>query len=97
MGRRFRRFSLRRAVMDFLTAKAPSRLTARLHIFTRVLGAALFLIIAMNLGQVGLGFHSNGETIPTLHIPLYAVPFVFALCSLGECLVPAVVAQPAHR
>jgi TRAP-type C4-dicarboxylate transport system permease small subunit len=77
-------------VMDFLNAKAPSTLIALLHIFTRVLGVALFLIIAINLGQVGLDFQSNGETTPTLHIPLYPIPFVLAFCSLVECLVLAV-------
>lgn len=58
-----------------------------LQIITRIMGFLLFLIVGVNLIDMGTTLTQTRESTLTLVIPLY--PFVYALgiCCFAECLV----------
>jgi TRAP-type C4-dicarboxylate transport system permease small subunit len=73
--------------MDFLTGKL-TRVPARiLKAITRLLGIAIFSIIAWNLWLMGNDFRASQEVSLTLQVPLHYVPYGVAVCCVVECLV----------
>jgi len=74
-------------IMDFLTGKLPPAVQRTLHVLTRILAMAIFLIIAWNLFGLGADYRRTGETTPTLLLPLFPVAYGIGVCCLIECLV----------
>jgi len=73
-------------IMDILPGMLSGGWRRLLTVTTRLIGIALFIIIAVNLWSMGHDFRVNGEVTPTLHLPLYPVAWGLAICSLVECL-----------
>lgn len=74
-------------LMDFLTTKLPIALQKVFLVLTRLLGIAIFFIIAWNLWVLGSDYVRTGETTLTLEFPLYPAAYGIAICCFIECVV----------
>ncbi len=84
-------------IMDFLTESLPGRTRTALHVLTRVLAIAFFIIAGWNLCLLGHGYSRVGEVTLTLKLPLYPVFYVVAICCFIECLMLIVDLMPAEE
>lgn len=73
--------------VDTFLLGLPRAGRAIVNILTRLVGAALFAILAWNLVRLGLDLRASGEVSPTLAIRYYPVVFGIA----GACVVQALV------
>lgn len=73
--------------VDMLLDKVEKTRKNVLQIITRIMGFLLFIVIGVNLMDMGTTLTQTHESTLTLMIPLY--PFVYALgvCCFAECLV----------
>jgi TRAP-type C4-dicarboxylate transport system permease small subunit len=84
-------------LMDFLTCRFPKGLQVFLEIATRLLGAALFLLIAWNLWELGEDLRLSGEVSPTLHIPQFPLAYAVAISAFIQSLVLTALALEKTR
>jgi TRAP-type C4-dicarboxylate transport system permease small subunit len=84
-------------IMDFLTESLPGRTRTALHVLTRVLAIAFFIIAGWNLCLLGHGYSKAGEVTLTLKLPLYPIFYVVAFCCFIECLMLIVDLMPAEE
>ena len=73
--------------MEFLIVQIPKQRQNIAHVFTRLLGIALFAVAAYNLFVVGIDLHNSGEVSPTLSFPYYPVAYGLGICCIMLCLV----------
>jgi TRAP-type C4-dicarboxylate transport system permease small subunit len=74
-------------LMDFLTDRLGPVWKKVLHVFTRALAIALFIIIGWNMLAIGNDYWRLGEGSPTLQVPYYPFAYSIAVCCAVECLV----------
>ncbi len=74
-------------LMDFITERLKGLPSRALYWLTRLLGMAIFAVIAWNLYLMGNDLLTKQEVTLTLHLPQYPVAYGIAFCSLVECLV----------
>jgi len=84
-------------IMDFLTESLSGRVRTRLHVFTRILAIAFFIIAGWNLCLLGHGYSKAGEVTLTLKLPLYPIFYVVAFCCFIECLMLIVDLMPSEE
>jgi TRAP-type C4-dicarboxylate transport system permease small subunit len=73
--------------MEFVTEKLPKQNREIAHIFTRIIGIALFAFGAYYLVDVGIVLYGTGEVSPTLQLPIYPFAWGVAICFFMTCLV----------
>ncbi len=73
--------------VDTFLVLAPRRVRMAVHIGTRLVGVALFGLLAWNLVRFGLDLRASGEVSPTLEVRYYPVAFGLA----AACVLQAVV------
>jgi TRAP-type C4-dicarboxylate transport system permease small subunit len=73
--------------MDFLEGKLPAGVDRILHVITRVLGIALFILIGWQVWLLGSDYLRVGEVTLTVHLPQYPVCYGIAICCFIECVV----------
>lgn len=73
--------------VDTFVNMLPGAARATVNIGTRIVGAALFAILAWNLIRLGVDLRASGEVSPTLAIKYYPVVFGLAAASVLEALV----------
>lgn len=74
-------------LMEFLVEKLPQPWTKVFRVVSRLLGIAIFVIIATQLWNLGADFRKVGEVTPTLQLPLYPVAWGISICCFVECTV----------
>jgi len=84
-------------IMDFLTGSLSGPARTVLHVFTRALAIAFFIIAGWNLCLLGHGYSRAGEVTLTLKLPLYPIFFVVAFCCFVECLMLVVELTPSEQ
>jgi TRAP-type C4-dicarboxylate transport system permease small subunit len=80
--------------VDSLISRLPETCRRVLTVTTRLLGMALFSLLAWNLVRVGLDLRAGGEVSPTLELRYYPVAFGLAAACLLQvvvlfCAIPA--------
>jgi len=55
--------------------------------FTRLFGIAFFFLLGWNLLALGTQLYTKEEVSLTLHVPIYPVAYVLAVCAFVECFV----------
>ena len=73
--------------MVFLIEKLPKQSRDIANVFTRLVGIALFAVIAYNLVVVGMDLRGTGEMSPTLQLPFYPVAYGVGICCFMLCLM----------
>jgi len=73
--------------MMFLIEKLPKQSRDIANVFTRLVGIALFAVIAYNLVVVGMDLRGTGEMSPTLQLPFYPVAYGVGICCFMLCLM----------
>jgi C4-dicarboxylate transporter, DctQ subunit len=73
--------------VDFFLQWFSPRGQTILNVATRMLGIALFILIAWNLTLYAKGLYVSGEVTLTRQLPFYPVAFGLAGCCIIECLV----------
>jgi TRAP-type C4-dicarboxylate transport system permease small subunit len=75
--------------VDMLTLALSARSTIRriLLLFTRLIGFAIFALLAWALYLKGNDLYNTHEVSLTLQLPMYPVAYGLSFCSLVECLV----------
>jgi len=74
-------------IMDFLTDRLSGTARTALHMLTRLVAIAFFVIAAWNLCRLGSDYSKAGEFTLTLKLPLYPIPYGIAFCCFVECLI----------
>lgn len=74
-------------LMDFLTSRFSTPLRRAVEVLTRLLGVALFFILAVNLWALADDLRTAGEVSPTLQLPQYPVAYALAMSLFVQCLV----------
>jgi TRAP-type C4-dicarboxylate transport system permease small subunit len=70
-----------------IVQKLPRARRKVLHIFTRSLSIALFLMIGWNLWEMGTDLLNSGEVSPTLQMPFYPIVYAIGISCFLQCLV----------
>jgi TRAP-type C4-dicarboxylate transport system permease small subunit len=73
--------------VDFLVEKRSDAVRKIFFVSTRILGIAIFALLAWNLFLKAGHLHKSGEVSMTLHIPYYPAAYSLAFCFAAECLV----------
>ena len=73
--------------VDILEGVFPAKAEKALHIFTRLLGLGIFVLLAWALFLKGNDLYQTGEVSLTLRVPYYPVAYGLSFCCLAECLV----------
>jgi TRAP-type C4-dicarboxylate transport system permease small subunit len=76
-------------LMDFLTGQLPRWANMILLPITRLLGIAIFAIIAYNLYKMGNDLRVSGDTTPLRELPLFPLAYAIGLACAVQCLVLA--------
>jgi len=84
-------------IMDFLTESLSGPARTALHVLTRVLAIAFFIIAGWNLCLLGQSYSRAGEVTLTLKLPLYPIFYVVAFCCFIECLMLIVDLMPSEE
>jgi len=74
-------------LMGFLTGRLPRWVQNALHVLTRLLAIATFVIIGWNVWMLGEDYRRVGEVTLTIQLPMYPVAYGIAVCCFVECLV----------
>lgn len=72
--------------VDMLTGRLPATGTKVVNLCTGILSIGLFCLLAFGSIVKGWEFAVKGEVSQTIHLPLFAVIFVFSGCCLVQCL-----------
>lgn len=73
--------------VDFFYQKFSKLAQDLLNTFTRLLGIALFGVVAWNLMFMGRDMYRSGEVSLTLQLPFYPVAYGIAFALFIQCLV----------
>lgn len=73
--------------MEFVVDKLPVQSRDIANILTRIIGIALFAVVAYNLVDVGIVLYDTGKVSPTLQLPVYPFAWAVAACCCIICLV----------
>ncbi len=73
--------------VEFLVEKRSAAVRIGFFIFTRLLGIALFALLAWNLFLKGNHLYKSGDVSQTLYVPYYPVAYALSLVCLVECFV----------
>ncbi|MCX5815642.1 MAG: TRAP transporter small permease [Proteobacteria bacterium] len=73
--------------VDFLIENRAETIKKAFLVFTRLLGIALFALLAWNLFLKANHLYKAGDVSLTLQIPYYPAAYGLAFCSLIECFV----------
>ncbi|HTY21839.1 MAG TPA: TRAP transporter small permease [Desulfomonilaceae bacterium] len=84
-------------IMDFLTGSLSGPARTALHVLTRLLAIAFFIVAGWNLCLLGHSYGRAGEVTLTLKLPLYPIFYVVAFCCFVECLMLVVELTPSER
>ena len=84
-------------MMDFLTESLSRPVRTVLHVLTRLLAIAFFIIAGWNLCVLAQGYSKAGEVTLTLKLPLYPVFYVVAFCCFVECLMLVAELTPSEE
>jgi TRAP-type C4-dicarboxylate transport system permease small subunit len=74
-------------LMDFLTNRLPAAAARACSALSRLIGVALFGLLAWNLFAMGGDLRRTGDVTPLLHLPHFALAWGIAAACLVECLV----------
>ena len=73
--------------VDSFQSRLPRPVWAALHIATRLLVVALFLLTGWNLVKYAIDLLRSGEVTPTLRMPFYPVVIAVGVSCFVQCLV----------
>ncbi len=73
--------------VDMMLVKMQKRRQQALQFITRVIGFLLFIIIGVNLFDMGTTLIKTGESTLTLVLPLYPIAYLLAFCCFAEALI----------
>jgi TRAP-type C4-dicarboxylate transport system permease small subunit len=73
--------------VDMMLVKMQKRRQQALQFITRVIGFLLFIIIGVNLFDMGTTLIKTGESTLTLVLPLYPIAYLLALCCFAEAVI----------
>jgi TRAP-type C4-dicarboxylate transport system permease small subunit len=73
--------------VDFLVEKRSDAVKNAFFICTRIVGIAIFALLAWNLFMKAGHLHKSGEVSMTLRIPYYPAAYSLAFCFFAECLI----------
>ena len=73
--------------VDFLIMKFSKGARKGIHVFTRLLGMGLFVLIGWNRFTMAGDLRRSGEVSPTLHVPFYPVVYAIGVVCLIQALV----------
>ena len=74
-------------VVDIVTSKVSSRAGAMLHVITRLMVIALFLLLGYAFIRMGMDFRAYGQVTPVLGFPYYPVAYAIS----GACFIESLV------
>ena len=74
-------------VVDIVTSRVSSRAGAMLHVITRLMVIALFLLLGYATIRMGIDFRAYGQVTPVLGFPYYPVAYIIS----GACFVESLV------
>lgn len=73
--------------VDMLLDKVEKTRKNVLQIITRIMGFLLFIVIGINLIDMGTTLIKTGESTLTLVLPLYPIAYLLGICCFAESLV----------
>jgi len=73
--------------VDLLTQMLHSQQRDVVLVFTKLIGAGIFALLAWALFLKGTDLYKMKEVSLTLHVPYYPVAYGLSFCSLIECFV----------
>lgn len=73
--------------VDMLLVKMGRRRRQMFQVITRMIGFLLFIIIGINLFDMGTTLIKTKESTLTLVLPLYPIAYLLAFCCFAEALV----------
>ena len=74
-------------IVDIVTLRVSSRTGAVLHVITRLMVIALFLLLGYATIRMGIDFRAYGQVTPVLGFPYYPVAYIIS----GACFVESLV------
>lgn len=74
-------------IVDIVTLRVSSRAGAILHVMTRLMVIALFLLLGYATVRMGTDFRTHGQVTPVLGFPYYPVAYIIS----GACLMESLV------
>ena len=74
-------------IVDIVTSKVSSRAGAILHMTTRLMVIALFLLLGYAFIRMGIDFRTHGQVTPVLGFPYYPVAYIIS----GACFIESLV------
>jgi TRAP-type C4-dicarboxylate transport system permease small subunit len=74
-------------IVDIVTSRVSSRARTLLHVITRLIVIALFLLLGYATIGMGIDFHAYGQVTPVLGFPYYPVAFIISGACFIECLI----------
>jgi len=74
-------------IVDIVTSRVSSRVGALLHVMTRSMVIALFLLLGYATVRMGIDFHAYGQVTPVLGFPYYPVAYIIS----GACFMESLV------
>ncbi len=64
--------------VDLIVDRAPAGMRSALHVFTRILGGMLFVLMGYASVKMAARLHAAGEYTPVLELPFYPVAYAMA-------------------
>ena len=74
-------------IVDIVTSRVSSRAGAVLHVITRLMVIALFLLLGYATIRMGIDFRAYGQVTPVLGFPYYPVAYIIS----GACFIESLV------
>jgi TRAP-type C4-dicarboxylate transport system permease small subunit len=74
-------------VVDIVTSRVSSRGRTLLHVMTRLMVIALFLVLGYAFFRMGVDFRIHGQVTPVLVFPYYPVAYIIS----GACFIESLV------
>jgi TRAP-type C4-dicarboxylate transport system permease small subunit len=74
-------------IVDLVTAHVSERAGSVLHVITRVMGIALFLLMGYAIIKMAGQLRASGEVTPVLSLPFYLVAYAIA----GACFIESLI------
>jgi TRAP-type C4-dicarboxylate transport system permease small subunit len=74
-------------VVDIVTSRVSSRGRTLLHVMTRLMVIALFLVLGYAFFRMGVDFRTHGQVTPVLGFPYYPVAYIIS----GACFIESLV------
>ena len=74
-------------IVDIVTSRVSSRAGAMLHVMTRLMVIALFLLLGYAFIRMGIDFRAYRQVTPVLGFPYYPVAYIIS----GACFIESLV------